>query len=189
MGRGSVPGLALAQNTLLTRREPVGLGGWIHRGRARTLATHLIQRFGVSAGGPEAAAGSLSGGNLQKFIVGREVDARPRVLLVAQPTWGLDVGAAAQIRREISALCEAGGAALVVSEDLDELFELCTDLVVIARGRLSPRISVRDATMALVGQWMSGLFAEGTAVPGAPRVVAPAGASAAGPAAAVEAHV
>jgi simple sugar transport system ATP-binding protein len=158
IGRGSVPGLPLASNTLLTRREPIGPGGWLHRGRARRLAARLIDRFSVSARGPEAAAGSLSGGNLQKFIVGREVDAAPKVLIVAQPTWGLDVGAAAQIRREIVALCEAGACALIVSEDLDELFELCSDLVVIARGRLSPRIAVRDATPALIGQWMSGLF-------------------------------
>jgi simple sugar transport system ATP-binding protein len=168
IGRGSVPGLALAANTLLTRREPVGPGGWLYRGRARRLAARLIERFGVSARGPDSAAGSLSGGNLQKFIVGREVDAGPRVLVVAQPTWGLDVGAAAQIRREIAALCDAGAAALVVSEDLEELFELCTDLVVIARGRFSPRIAVRDATSALIGQWMSGLFVEGAAELAAP---------------------
>jgi simple sugar transport system ATP-binding protein len=163
LGRGSVAGLPLAANTLLTRREPVGKGGWLHRGRARRLAASLIARFGVSARGPEEAAGSLSGGNLQKFIVGREVGAGPKVLVVGQPTWGLDVGAAALIRREIAALCDAGCAALIVSEDLEELFELCSDLVVIARGRLSPRIAVRDATPALIGQWMSGLFLETTA--------------------------
>ena len=168
IGRGSVPGLALAANTLLTRREPVGAGGWLHRGRARRLAARLIERFGVSARGPDAVAGSLSGGNLQKFIVGREVDAAPKVLVVGQPTWGLDVGAAALIRREIAALCDAGGAALIVSEDLEELFELCSDLVVIARGRLSPRIAVRDANTALIGQWMSGLFAETAASPSVP---------------------
>jgi ABC-type uncharacterized transport system ATPase subunit len=160
IGRGSVSGLGLAENALLTRREPVGQGGWLHRGRARRLAANLIARFSVSARGPDALAGSLSGGNLQKFIVGREVDAAPKVLVVGQPTWGLDVGAAALIRREIAALCDAGGAALIVSEDLEELFELCSDLVVIARGRLSPRIAVRDANPALIGQWMSGLFAE-----------------------------
>jgi ABC-type uncharacterized transport system ATPase subunit len=171
IGRGSVPGLALADNTLLTRREPVGKGGWLHRGRARRLAASLIARFGVSARGPDAAAGSLSGGNLQKFIVGREVGAGPKVLVVGQPTWGLDVGAAALIRREIAALCDAGGAALIVSEDLEELFELCSDLVVIARGRLSPRIAVRDANPALIGQWMSGLFGE-TAAPELPLVAA-----------------
>ncbi|MDB4982679.1 MAG: putative sugar binding transporter protein, partial [Myxococcales bacterium] len=158
IGRGSVPGLSLAANTLLTRSEPVGPGGWLYRGRAHRLAARLIGRFFVSARGPESAAASLSGGNLQKFIVGREVDAGPKVLVVAQPTWGLDVGAAAQIRREIAALCDAGAAALVVSEDLEELFELCSDLVVIARGRLSPRVAVRDATPALIGEWMSGLF-------------------------------
>jgi general nucleoside transport system ATP-binding protein len=158
IGRGSVPGLSLAANTLLTRRDPVGAGGWLHRGRARRLAARLIDRFGVSARGPDAAAASLSGGNLQKFIVGREIDAAPKVLIVAQPTWGLDVGAAAQIRREIAVLCQAGGAALIVSEDLDELLELCSDLVVMARGRLSPRIPAHEATPALIGQWMSGLF-------------------------------
>jgi general nucleoside transport system ATP-binding protein len=171
IGRGSVPGLALAANTLLTRREPIGAGGWLHRGRARRLAERLIARFGVSARGPGALAASLSGGNLQKFIVGREVDATPKVLVVGQPTWGLDVGAAAQIRRDIVALCDAGAAAIVVSEDLEELFELCSDLVVIARGRLSPRIAVRGATPALIGQWMSGLFATEAAPP--PLPIAP----------------
>jgi general nucleoside transport system ATP-binding protein len=160
IGRGSVPGLALSANTLLTRRESVGAGGWLRLGQARRLAARLIDRFSVSARGPDALAGSLSGGNLQKFIVGREVDAAPKVLVVGQPTWGLDVGAAALIRRQIAALCDAGGAALIVSEDLEELFELCSDLVVIARGRLSPRIAVRDANPALIGQWMSGLFAD-----------------------------
>jgi len=165
LGRGAVPALPLAANTLLTRRELVGAGGWLRTRRMRTLAADLIARFGVSARGPDTPAGSLSGGNLQKFIVGREIDAGPRLLVVAQPTWGLDVGAAAQIRREIVALCDAGAAALIVSEDMEELFELCSELVVIARGRLSPRIAVRDATPALIGQWMSGLFHEATPEP------------------------
>jgi ABC-type uncharacterized transport system ATPase subunit len=171
VGRGSVATLSLASNTLLTRREPVGPGGWLRRGLARRLAARLIERFDVRAGGPDAVAGSLSGGNLQKFIVGREVDAAPKVLVVAQPTWGLDVGAAAQIRRDIAALGDAGAAVLVVSEDLEELFELCSDLVVIARGRLSPRVAVRDANPALIGQWMSGLFPDKT-TPEAPPAVA-----------------
>jgi ABC-type uncharacterized transport system ATPase subunit len=85
-------------------------------------------------------ARSLSGGNLQKFIVGREIDARPKLFIVSQPTWGVDVGAAAQIRGEILALRDAGCAVLVVSEELDELFEVCDRLHVIARGQLSPSI-------------------------------------------------
>ena len=101
------------------------------------LAENLIKRFNVKAGGPDAAARSLSGGNLQKFIVGREIDAAPKLLIVSQPTWGVDVGAAAQIRGELLALRD-GRALLVVSEELDELFEICDRLVVIAQGRVSP---------------------------------------------------
>jgi ABC-type uncharacterized transport system ATPase subunit len=158
LGRGAVPMLPLSTNTLLTRREPVKALGWIDVGAARELATRLIERFKVKAGGPQALASSLSGGNLQKFIVGREIDARPRVLVVAQPTWGVDVGAAAQIRAELLALRDAGCALLVVSEELDELFELADRLVVIARGRLSPPIATREASVEQIGQWMAGLF-------------------------------
>ena len=158
LGRGAVPMASLASNTLLTRRDTVGRLGWIDVGATRALAARLIDRFKVKAGGPDAHAKSLSGGNLQKFIVGREIDAQPRVLVVAQPTWGVDVGAAAQIRGELLALRDAGCAVLVVSEELDELFELSDRLVVIARGRLSPSIPTRDATVEQIGQWMAGLF-------------------------------
>jgi simple sugar transport system ATP-binding protein len=158
LGRGAVPMLALSTNTLLTRREPIKALGWIDTGAARELATRLIERFKVKAGGPQALASSLSGGNLQKFIVGREIDAKPRVLVVAQPTWGVDVGAAAQIRAELLALRDAGCAVLVVSEELDELFELSDRLVVIAGGRLSPAITTSQASVDQIGQWMAGLF-------------------------------
>jgi simple sugar transport system ATP-binding protein len=83
------------------------------------------------------------GGNLQKFIVGREIDAAPQLLIVSQPTWGVDVGAAAQIRAAILALRDAGCAVLVVSEELDELFELSDRLHVMAQGRLSPAMLTR----------------------------------------------
>jgi general nucleoside transport system ATP-binding protein len=167
LGRGAVPTLSLAANTLLTRRESLRAGGWIDRAATRALARRLIERFKVKAGGPEAAAKSLSGGNLQKFIVGREIDAQPRVLIVAQPTWGVDVGAAAQIRGELLALRDAGCAVLVVSEELEELFELSDRLVVIARGRLSPSVPTRDATIERIGQWMAGIF--DAAGPGEPQ--------------------
>jgi ABC-type uncharacterized transport system ATPase subunit len=158
LGRGAVPMASLASNTLLTRRETVKALGWIDVNATRALAAKLIERFKVKAGGPDANAKSLSGGNLQKFIVGREIDAQPKVLIVAQPTWGVDVGAAAQIRGELLALRDAGCAVLVVSEELDELFELSDRLVVIARGKLSPSIATRDATVEQIGQWMAGLF-------------------------------
>ena len=109
LGRGAVPTLSLAQNTLLTRTERgrrAAAGSRI--GDVAALAEALIRRFNVKAGGPGSAAKSLSGGNLQKFIVGREIDAQPKLLIVSQPTWGVDVGAAAQIRGELLALRDAG---------------------------------------------------------------------------------
>jgi simple sugar transport system ATP-binding protein len=105
-----------------------------------------------------AAAKSLSGGNLQKFIVGREIEAKPKLLIVSQPTWGVDVGASAQIRGEMLALRDAGCAVLVVSEELDELFEISDRLHVIAKGRLSPSLKRADATIEKIGEWMSGLW-------------------------------
>ncbi|MGA0610162.1 ABC transporter ATP-binding protein [Caldimonas sp. KR1-144] len=158
LGRGAVPTMSLAQNTLLTRTGAVGAAGWLRSGEVRGLAAALIARFNVKAGGPDAAAKSLSGGNLQKFIVGREIDAKPKLLIVSQPTWGVDVGAAAQIRGELLKLRDAGCALLVVSEELDELFEIADRLLVIARGRLSPSVATRDATVEQIGEWMSGLW-------------------------------
>lgn len=158
LGRGAVPSLGLAHNLLLTRRDHVGRGGWISVGALQKQAADIIRRFNVKAGGPNAAARSLSGGNLQKFIVGREIDASPKLLIVSQPTWGVDVGAAAQIRGEILALRDAGCAVLVLSEELEELFEICDRLHVIAKGRLSPSIPRAQATVAQIGEWMSGLW-------------------------------
>jgi simple sugar transport system ATP-binding protein len=158
-----VPSLSLARNVLLTRRESVRALGWIDGGALRRQAEGIIARFRVKASGPGAAARSLSGGNLQKFIVGREIDAAPKVLVVAQPTWGVDVGASAQIRSELLALRDAGCAVLVVSEELDELFEIADRMHVIAKGRLSPSIATSAATVELVGAWMSGLWSSAPA--------------------------
>ena len=158
LGRGAVPGLTLAANTLLTRTETLGRAGWIRTAQLETLAQHLIERFKVKSGGPQAVAKSLSGGNLQKFLVGREIDAQPKLLIVSQPTWGVDVGAAAQIRAELLALRDAGCAVLVVSEELDELFEICDRMLVIAQGRVSPSIATGQASVEQIGEWMSGLW-------------------------------
>jgi ABC-type uncharacterized transport system ATPase subunit len=160
LGRGAVPTLGLAQNLMLTRTDAIHKSGWIDVKALEAQAAGIIRRFNVKAGGPHAAAKSLSGGNLQKFIVGREIDANPKLLIVSQPTWGVDVGAAAQIRGEILALRDAGCAVLVVSEELDELFEISDRLHVIAKGRLSPSIDRAKATVPQIGEWMSGLWHE-----------------------------
>ena len=138
-----MPSHSLSNNALLTRKAALPRSWFLQDKPLRRLAKHLIERFSVKASGPSAAARSLSGGNLQKYVVGREIDAAPRVLVVAQPTWGVDVGAAAQIRAEILKLRDAGSAVLLVSEELDELVELSDTLRVMAAGRISPPIATR----------------------------------------------
>jgi len=164
LGRGAVPSLSLAQNLLLTRHDAVaskgwmGALGWLNLKTLHTQAAHIIAKYQVKAGGPDAAARSLSGGNLQKFLVGREVEAAPQLLIVSQPTWGVDVGAAAQIRAALLALRDAGCAVLVVSEELDELLALSDRLHVMAEGRLSPALTREEAHVSRIGAWMSGLW-------------------------------
>ena len=140
--------------------SPIGSRWSINYIAARNHARQLKEAYHILAPGVRTEARKLSGGNLQKFIVGREIDAQPRMLLLAQPTWGVDVGAAAHIRAAILGLRDAGCAVLVVSEELDELFELCDGLHVMAQGRLSPRIDRDQADVALIGSWMSGLWPE-----------------------------
>ena len=168
LGRGAVPELSLAHNLLLTRTESVSRHGWIGMAKLRAQAQQVVEKMGVKAHGVQAPAQSLSGGNLQKFIMGREMGAAPKLLILSQPTWGVDVGAAAHIHRDILALRDAGCAILVVSEELDELFALSDRLVVLARGRLSPSVPVAQATVEQIGLWMSGLWDGAASAPPAP---------------------
>jgi simple sugar transport system ATP-binding protein len=164
LGRGAVPEMSLAENALLTaHRQGLARRGFVRFAAARDFALATIADYRVKAGGPDAAARSLSGGNLQKFIVGRELRQRPRVLVAAQPTWGVDVGAAAQIRQALINLRDAGVAVLVISEELDELFEICDRLAVIAQGRLSEPRRAADTNAGEIGLLMSGSFIAGGA--------------------------
>src|SRR6185295_15278833 len=159
LGRGAVPRLSLAANALLTGwRRGMLRHGLIRRKAVRDFAASVIEKYDVRCGGPDAQARSLSGGNLQKFIVGREIELDPRVIVVAQPTWGVDVGAAAFIRQALIDLRNAGAAVLVVSEELDELFEICDRIAVIANGRLSPVKPVAETNVEEIGVWMSGMW-------------------------------
>jgi simple sugar transport system ATP-binding protein len=137
--------------------------GFIRPRAARALAQRVIERFGVRAPGPDAPARSLSGGNLQKFIVGREIAGEPKVLLIDQPTWGVDVGAAAAIRNALIALRGNGCAIVVVSEELDELFEICDRIMVIAQRRLSPAVAAATISVDELGRWMAGRWPQAAA--------------------------
>jgi len=158
LGRGAVAEMSLADNMPLTRyAEGLTRRGFLRRAQARTEAGLVFRRFGVRAGGIDAAAASLSGGNMQKFIVGREIAFGPRVLLAAHPTWGVDIGAALAIRQELIDLAEAGAAVVVVSEDLGELFEICDRIAVLCQGRLVPPRLVFELSPAGIGQAMGGV--------------------------------
>lgn len=171
LGRGAVPELSLTDNMLLSHQKaPFIQNGMIRFGHTIEAAAAIIKRFRVRASGPAALARSLSGGNLQKFIIGREITRNPQVFIVAQPTWGVDVGAAAQIHSEIRQLRDAGCAVLVISEELDELFELCDRMYVIAKGRMSPPVAAADVTREQIGLWMSGLWNQAADTQGAAHV-------------------
>ena len=159
LGRGAVPCLTLTENTLLTaHRHGMLWKGLIRFKAARRFAEDCIARFDVKCGGSEAEAKSLSGGNLQKFIVGREIMQNPKVLVLAQPTWGVDVGAASFIRRSLVELRNQGTAILVISEELEELFEIADRIVVIAKGKLSPIKATSQTGVEEIGIWMSGMW-------------------------------
>ncbi|TRC75500.1 ABC transporter ATP-binding protein [Mesorhizobium sp. WSM4307] len=160
LGRGAVPEMSLVRNSLLTA-HPLGLlrRGLVDKARATAFTNDCIRQYDVRTPGPDAEAGALSGGNLQKFIVGREIMLSPKLLLVAQPTWGVDIGAASAIRRRLVTLRNGGMAILVISEELEELFELCDSIQVLHHGRLSPPLVTNDTRPEDIGRYMIGASA------------------------------
>ena len=161
-GHAAVADLTLAWNGALTARRRMGFvsGGLINMGRAKGYASKVIGAFSVKAQGHQSTAGSLSGGNLQKFIMGREILQEPTAIAVSQPTWGVDAGAAAAIRQALVDLAGRGCAILVISQDLDELLELCDSLVVINLGSLSRVMKVGEATIEEIGLLMGGVHGD-----------------------------
>ncbi len=161
-GHAAVPDLSLSDNAILTARHrlPLTATGFLRFGAARGFARRVIERFGVKAIGPGAAARSLSGGNLQKYVMGREILQHPEVLVVSQPTWGVDAGAASAIHRAVLELAEAGSAIVVISQDLDELLALSDRLAVLNEGRLSRPIRAEEASPDELGLLMGGVHGE-----------------------------
>jgi simple sugar transport system ATP-binding protein len=129
----------------------------IRRSAVKNAAKRISEEMDVRKSGEDPAAGSLSGGNLQKFIVGRELDRQPAVLVVNQPTWGVDAGAASRIRQALVDLARNGSAVVVISQDLDEIFEVATEISVISEGRLSQPFAAGELTREKIGLLMGGL--------------------------------
>ncbi|WP_407154392.1 ABC transporter ATP-binding protein [Bradyrhizobium sp. STM 3557] len=158
LGHGTAPRMKLSENALLTGHAA---GDMVHHGfvdAAATLRTvdRATETFDVRKAKRDPEAASLSGGNLQKFVVGREILRAPAVLIVSQPTWGVDAGAAAVIRQALLDLADSGAAVLVTSQDLDELIEIADRIAVMFHGRLSASLSRAEATREKLGLLMGG---------------------------------
>ncbi len=132
----------------------------IRHGAVQAATKRIAEAMDVRKSGEDPPAGSLSGGNLQKFIVGRELDRQPAVLVVNQPTWGVDAGAASRIRQALVDLAKAGSAVLVISQDLDEIFEVATEIAVISDGRLSDPYPARELSREKIGLLMGGMHGQ-----------------------------
>jgi simple sugar transport system ATP-binding protein len=157
-GHGGVMTMSLADNAFLSgylRRALVRFG-LINKKRTFAFAAEIIKRFDVRTTGPKAEARSLSGGNLQKFLVGREILQNPGVLVINQPAWGVDAGAALAIHEAIMALAQGGAAVMIISQDLDEIFALADRVAVIAAGQVSAPVPTRSATVESIGRLMGG---------------------------------
>ena len=158
LGHAAVPDMSLTENVILSARMRKGLSrnSFLNLPRAARYASDVVAQFGVKTAGVDHAARSLSGGNLQKFVVGREIMQEPSVLVASQPTWGVDAGAAAFIQEALIELARGGTAVLVISQDLDELFTISDRVAVIANGRLSTADPVDDLTIEQIGLRMGG---------------------------------
>ncbi|WP_373086969.1 ABC transporter ATP-binding protein [Zhongshania sp.] len=159
LGRGAVPDMNLRENGLLTGfMQGLVRRGMVQSEKVVTFADQIITRFKVKAAGSHSEARSLSGGNLQKFIIGREVLQNPKLLITAHPTWGVDIGAAVAIHEALIGLRDQGASILVVSEDIDELFQISDRICAIFDGRMSPQKATAETTIEEVGRWMAGDF-------------------------------
>ena len=156
-GRGTVPELDLAENALLTaHRKALTQSGFVRRDAVRAFAEDCIQDMDVRCSGPHAEARSLSGGNLQKFIIGRELALEPKVIVAAQPTWGVDVGAAQAILQRLVDFRSDGVGIILISDELEDLLDVSDRLHVLFRGWLSPTISRAEASVDRIGAYMAG---------------------------------
>ncbi len=163
LGHGAAPRMKLSENALLTGHAASGMvkRGFINKAATLAHVDRATETFDVRKAKRDPEAASLSGGNLQKFVVGREILREPGVLVVSQPTWGVDAGAPATIRQALIDLAARGSAVLVVSQDLDELAEIADRIAVMFHGKLSAPLDAAEATRETLGLLMGGASATG----------------------------
>ncbi|OUD10283.1 ABC transporter [Marivivens niveibacter] len=157
-GHAAAPDMSLTENALMTgnTRMDLSKNGFLNWHKARDFAAQIIEKFDVRTPSTETAARALSGGNLQKFVVGREIMQNPKVLIVNQPTWGVDAAAAASIRQALLDLADQGSAVVVISQDLDEILEIADSFAALNEGRLSAPVPTQGLTMEKIGLMLGG---------------------------------
>ena len=162
LGHATAPRMKLSDNALLTGHAASSMvkRGFVNRPATLATVDRATKSFDIRKAKRDPEAVSLSGGNLQKFVVGREILREPGVAVVSQPTWGVDAGAAATIRQALIDLASRGSAVLVISQDLDELAEIADRIAVMFHGRLSAPLSAAEATREMLGLLMGGASAE-----------------------------
>jgi ABC-type uncharacterized transport system ATPase subunit len=165
LGHAAAPDMSLIENAFLTGGIRKGLvrNGFIDWAAARDFADKVIETYDVRTPGSHVAARALSGGNLQKFVIGRELMQDPDVIVINQPTWGVDAAAAAAIRQAILDRAAKGAAVVVISQDLDELIEIADNFAVLNEGRLTKPRPVKGLTIDQIGLMMGGAHGMETA--------------------------
>ncbi len=157
LGQATLPNASLSENIVLSWHATEDLGGtFLNTARLSAVAQQVIRDFDVRVPEADPMARKLSGGNLQKYIVGREIERGPRLLVIDQPSWGVDAKAAAMIRQTLLDLAEKGMAVLVITQDLDEAFELADRIAVMRGGRLSATLKPAETTRTAIGLMMTG---------------------------------
>jgi simple sugar transport system ATP-binding protein len=163
-GHGALAGLKLSKNILLSwnnRNDGTSRRGVIDRMSLARLEGAITEAFDVRMAHADVEAGALSGGNLQKFVMGREVKRKPKLLVVSQPTWGVDAGAASLIRQKLVDLSRSGTTVVVISQDLDEIFEIADQVAVISEGHMSETYPIDEVTREQIGLLMGGMDPNG----------------------------
>ncbi|MFT6088371.1 ABC transporter ATP-binding protein [Sulfitobacter sp.] len=155
---GTIADFDLTENAILEAYStvPFSKGGWISWVKAKAFATDIIAKYDVRCPCPDTRIRLLSGGNMQKLILGRVLEADPQIVLANQPVRGLDIGAVNYVHSQLLAARDRGAAVLLISEDLDEIMGLSDVIHVIAGGRLSPAFARGTMTPAELGIWMAG---------------------------------
>jgi simple sugar transport system ATP-binding protein len=158
LGHAAAPDMDLIENSMLTAmvRKNLSNAGFLNWQRAKAFTQTIIDEFDVRTPGPQSIARSLSGGNLQKYVIGREVLQDPDVLIVNQPTWGVDAAAAAAIRQSLLDLAGKGAAIIVISQDLDELMEISTRFSALNNGKLSVAQPMAKFSLDEIGLLLGG---------------------------------